>query len=180
VKDLKLQRPSAAMLVAIIALVFAVGGGAVMAKKKKKKTKLAPNSVTTKAIKDAAVTTPKLTTAERSEGFQVRQTGEIDLPAGAETNVATLSLPAGGRYLVIAEASLGKNATTQVPCTLKDDGTVLQQGDVLVNGAADYTHTMTLSGFADGGNVTLSCKATAAAKAQNRTIDAIRVASVTG
>ena len=179
-KNIKFHRPSAAMLVAIIALVFAVGGGAVMAKKKKKKTKLAPNSVTTKTIKDGAVTTPKLAANEQSQGFQTKATGEIDLPAATETNVATLSLPAGGHYLVIAETSLGKNATTQVPCTLKDDGTVLQQGDVLVNGAADYTHTMTLSGFSDGGNVTLSCKAAAAAKAQNRAIDAVRVGSVTG
>jgi hypothetical protein len=49
------RMPHAAMLVAIVALIAAVGGGAYAAKVALKK-----NTVTTKSIKKAAVTTPKI------------------------------------------------------------------------------------------------------------------------
>jgi hypothetical protein len=180
VKKFKNLRPSPAMVVGFLALALALTGGAVAAKKKKK-LKIPPNSISTKMIKDGAVTTPKLTPSERSEGFQTKQSGEIDLPTATETPVATLSLPAGGKYQVSAVVNLGRAPVPAiVGCTLKDDSTVLGTSGNNATSTTDYGDTASLIGFSDGGTVTVTCNPNNALKAKDRVITAVRVASLTG
>lgn len=177
---LRLTAGRVAVAISIVALVFALGGAAI-GKKKKKGFKLKNGSVTTAKLADAAVTTPKLATNERSEGFVTHQAGNIALPAGADTTVATLNLPAGGKYAVTAHASIGPNAATAeiVSCALKSNGTTLSQGFGNTPALAVFSAEPVAAGIADGGTVTLTCNPDAASQAKERVILATRVGTAT-
>jgi hypothetical protein len=177
---LRITAGRAAIAISIVALVFALGGAAI-GKKKKKGTKLKDGSVTTRKLADGAVTTPKLAAGERSQGFVTHQAGAIPLPATTDTTVATLNLPAGGKYVVTAHASIGPNAATQelVSCTLKNNGTTLTQGFTATPPLAAFSAEPVTAGVADGGAVTLTCNPDNASQAKERVITATRVNSVT-
>jgi hypothetical protein len=166
----RIHRPSPALIVAIIALIAALAGGAYAAKK-----------IGTKQLANKSVTTKKLVKSERSQGFFTKQGGEISLPPGADTTVATLNLPTGGNYQVTSVTSLGNFASAaNVRCQLRDQGVVLTAGDSRLNNIAanQFQNTITLTWFSDGGVVTLTCNPDNAALARDRVIAATRVARV--
>jgi hypothetical protein len=173
---LRLTAGRVAVVISVLALVFALAGGAI-GKKKKKGFKLKNGSVTTPKLADGAVTTPKLAPNEQSQGFVTHQAGSIALPAMTDTTVATLNLPAGGKYAVTAHAGIGPNAATAefVSCALKNNGTTISQGFGSNPAAAAVGAEPVASGIADGGTVTLVCNADNASQAKERVILATRV-----
>ncbi len=199
---LETRRPSAALLVATIALVAALAGGAVAASKidtsqlaKKAVTskklagkavttsKLAGEAVTSAKLAGEAVTSPKLVPSERSEGFVTNNPDATPLPALTRTTVATLNLPGAGNYVVTAAASLGNNnalAQNFANCELRDDGALVTRGNGYLPAAAAFAETITLTATSDGGAVTLACELDNAGQARNRVITAVRVGSVEG
>jgi hypothetical protein len=166
----RLGRPSPAMVVAIVALVAALGGGAYAAKK-----------IGTKQLANKSVTTKKLTKIERSQAYTSNQAGEIGLPAGADTTVASLNLPSSGNWQVTATVSVGSTtANGNVRCQLRDDGAVLTASDTRINafGANNFSANATMVGFSNGGLITVTCNPVNAAVARDRVIAASRVARV--
>lgn len=164
-------RPSPALVLAIVALFLALSGGAIAAKKAK---------IGTKQLKNNAVTTAKLTPGERSQGFITTQNGATTTPAATDTTVATLNLPAGGNYVVTAQASFGPNsaAATLYSCTLKNGGTTLSSADGATPPLPAFSSSIAVTGVSPGGTVTLSCNPDNAGQVRNRVIDAVRVNSV--
>ncbi len=195
VKKLKFDLPSPAMVVGVIACLLALGGVGVAAKKAKKKIgsgrikdgaitnkKLKKNAVSTDKMQDNAVTTPKIAAAERSEAFLTSTPGEIALPAATDTTVATLNVPAGGKYVLNASVTVASDAATArvVDCALKEGATVLTQGSELTSATADqYSGNIALTGTTQGGSITLSCKPDMGAKAKFRAISATRAGAIT-
>lgn len=195
-----IRRPSAALIVAIVALIAALAGGAYAASKIQT-ADIAKQAVTTPKIAGKAVTTPKLggqsvvtsklakegvttkklSQGERSEGYVTNQTGTVPVPAATSTTVATLDLPTGGQYLVTAGATLGNDAATAnlAHCELRDDGTKITAGNDALPPAAVFAATITLTGASDGGTVTLACDLDNAGQARDRVITATRVGSLT-
>lgn len=173
---LRLTAGRVAVVISMLALVFALAGGAI-GKGKKKGLKLKNGSVTTAKLANGAVTTPKLAQNEQSQGFVTHQAGNIALPAATDTTVATLNLPAGGKYAVTAHASIGPNAATAeiVSCALKSGGTTLSQGFDSAPALAVFSTEPVVAGIADGGAVTLVCNADNASQAKERVILATRV-----
>jgi len=193
------SRLSPATVIACVALIAALVGtavaankigskqlksGAVTTKKLKNKAvtsaKLADGAVTSGKLADGAVTTTKLAPQERSEGFETSTSGQIALTAETDTTVATLSLPAGGHYVLTAATALGNNAATTnlVSCELRDDGTVLATGFANLAPLAVFSQTITLTGASDGGSATLVCNPDKGAQAKSRVITAVRVGSL--
>jgi hypothetical protein len=167
----RLGRPSPAMIVAIVALFLGLGGGAYAAKK-----------IGTKQLANKSVTTKKLTKIERSQGYFSKQAGEIALPGGTDTAVASLNLPSSGDWQVTANVSLGSTAANgNVRCQLRDDGVVLNAGDTRINsfGPNNFSANVALTWFSDGGLITLTCAPTNGAVARDRVLAATRVARVT-
>lgn len=144
--------------------------------------KLANGAVTGGKLADGEVTGAKLASGERSEGFVVNAAGQIALNAGSDNTVATLSLPAGGRYVVTAAVALGNNAavTNFVSCSLRDDGTNVSTGFANLASLAVFSQTITLTGATDGGVVTMVCQPDSGAQAKSRVITAIRLGSLQG
>jgi hypothetical protein len=164
----RIRRPSPAMIVAIIALVGALGGGAYAAKK-----------IGTKQLANKSVTTKKLVKIERSQGFFSQQAGDINLPATTDTTVASLNLPSSGDFQVTAVTSLGSPAAAgNVRCQLRDDGAVLTAGDGRVIVGGSFNDNVALTAFSNGGLITLTCNPVNTATARDRVIAATRVARV--
>ncbi len=196
------RRPSPALLVAIVALVAALGGGAYAASKidsndiekqavkakniardAVKTKKIADGAVTGPKIGDGAVTTAKLDPAERSEAFVNNQPGaiavQLDAPAFTDADrIAQLALPAGN-YVVNANASFGSNAATSrtITCVIRNDGTVVTRGHTDTAGQARFSHTIALNAVVDGGAVDLACQTDGGAQARDRVLIANRVAT---
>jgi hypothetical protein len=184
-----LNRPSAALIIASIALVAALAGGAYaaskiqtsdLAKKAVTTKKIAGKAVTSQKLADSAVTSGKLAAGERSEGFVVNTPGATPLPALAINTVQTLNLPTGGTYVVTAAASLGNNAATAnlANCELRDDGVKVTAGNGALPALAVFGETITLTGTSDGGTVTLVCQLDSAGQARDRVITAVRVGTL--
>jgi hypothetical protein len=167
----RIGRPSPAMIVAIVALVAALGGGAYAAKK-----------VTTKDLANKSVNTKKLVKIERSQGYFSKQAGDIALAGGVDSTVASLNLPSSGNWEVTANVSLGSTAAAgNVRCQLRDDGTVLNAADTRINssGPSNFSASVSITWFANGGLITVTCAPTNSAVARDRVIAATRVARVT-
>jgi hypothetical protein len=213
------RRPSPGTVLAILALIVALGGtadaarkigsrqlknNAVTTKKIKRKAvtrsklanravstakladgavtggKLASGAVTEGRLADGAVTAGKLAAGERSEAFVANAAGQIALNAGSDNTVASLSLPAGGRYVLTAAVALGNNGAVQnlVNCSLRDDGTDVSTGVANLASLAVFSQTITLTGATDGGVATMACNPDSGAQAKSRVITAIRVGSL--
>jgi hypothetical protein len=197
------------MVVALVALILSLGGTALAAVKigtkslknsavttKKLKNgavtgaklaegsvsaaKLAEGAVTTGKLAEGAVSTPKLTPGERSEGFFTSQAGQIALTAGTTTTIASLNLPAGGNYVMVASADLGNNAASAnlLNCQLRENGTLLSGGSANLAPLAVFSQETALTGASGGGTVTLACEPEKGAQARNRVITAVRVGAL--
>ena len=124
------RRPSAAMIVAVIALVAALTGGAYAATKIGTE-QIKPGAVTKKKLHSQSVSTQKLVPSERSQGFVFNDPSAVPLAGNASTTVATLNLPTGANFVVTAAASLGNNtnALNLASCELRDDGVKVTAGN---------------------------------------------------
>jgi hypothetical protein len=179
----------AAMLIAVMALLAALGGAAYAGTKIGSNglknnavttKKIKSNAVTTKKIKNGAVTTTKLDPSERSEGF-VTSPAQVSLPGGSDTIVATLNLPVGGKYILNASVDLGNNAASQnlVNCQLEEGALTLASGDANLAPLAVFSQTIALTGAAiNGGSMVLACTPDNGAQARNPVITATRVANL--
>jgi hypothetical protein len=94
---MRTKRPSAALVIACIALFVALGGGAYAVKSSK--VKLKNNSVTTKKIRDGAVTGPKLA-GNAVDGSKIAN-GSVD-----ESKIAKITFQSAGA----GTAQFGKDA----------------------------------------------------------------------
>ncbi|HYU59891.1 MAG TPA: hypothetical protein VEK39_03965 [Solirubrobacterales bacterium] len=189
----RLRLPSPAIIVAVIALVAAMGGAAYAVKKigpeglKKnavKTKKIVDKAVTTSKLADEAVTTVKLDTPERSEAFFTNQADATPVSTTAPPftdadRVASLTLATGGHYVVTSSVDLASGGGGAIiQCALRDDGTVISRGSANTAGT-EFSQTIALTGVVDGGSIDLVCLSSAAAQARSRVIVANRVASAT-
>lgn len=142
--------------------------------------KLAEGAVTEAKLADGAVATAKLAATERSEGFVANLAGQIGMGGAAETTIASLSLPAGGKYVATAVAALGNSGAVPnlVECELRDDGTVVAIGFANLAELAVFSQTIALTGTSDGGTLTLVCTPDAGAQAKSRVVTAVRVGTL--
>lgn len=142
--------------------------------------KLANGAVSTGKLAEAAVSAQKLTPTERSEGFVTSQAGQIALGAATSTTIASLNLPAGGNYVVVASADLGNNAATanMLSCQLRENGTVLAGGSANLAPLATFSQETALTAASGGGTVTLSCEPEKGAQARSRVMTAVRVGTL--
>lgn len=122
----------------------------------------------------------KLTPGERSEGFVTTQAGQIALGAGTSTTIASLNLPAGGNYIVVASADLGNNAATAnlLSCQLRENGTLLTSASANLAPLAVFSQGTALTAASGGGTVTLACEPEKGAQARSRVITAVRVGTL--
>jgi hypothetical protein len=166
------RRPSAATIIATLALVVALGGTGYAA------ASLPRNSVGTKQLKNNAVTSKKVKDgALLRQDFKAGQlpastdayAGFLDGPIAAPASLATvgtLVIPKPGSYVIFAKLWLFDNVNTGVlvDCTLSaggdsDDTRTTLEGNsgTVVNGAAislNVVHT-----FAAAGSAALKCNA---------------------
>jgi hypothetical protein len=142
--------------------------------------KLADGAVTAGAIADGAVTSAKLAAGQRVEGFVSNEQTSTALQGAEETTVVSLSLPAGGSYVVTAAVLLGNSAavTNFVGCELRDDDTVVAVSIVSLVELAVFSQTVTLTGTSNGGELALVCTPDASAQAKSRVMTAVRVATL--
>ncbi|MGI8430246.1 MAG: hypothetical protein ACR2OB_13325 [Solirubrobacteraceae bacterium] len=172
------HRPSAASVIALIALVAALSGTAYAATRIGTK-QLKDGAVTTGKLADRAVTTGKLNPSARSQGFATNRRGQLALTGGADTTVARLSLPVGGNYIVTAEAVLGSNgAGGLVNCDLLENNNPIASGNGSLTAMAAFSQTITLTAASSGGSIALSCNPDNGAQAKARVITAVRVATL--
>jgi hypothetical protein len=142
--------------------------------------KLAEGAVSTGKLAEGAVSAQKLTPGERSEGFVTTQAGQIALSAGTSTTIASLNLPAGGNYIIVASADLGNNAATPnlLSCQLRENGTLLTGASANLAPLAVFSQGTALTAASGGGTVTLACEPEKGAQARNRVITAVRVGTL--
>lgn len=141
---------------------------------------LADGAVETADLADGAVSAAKLTAAERSQGFVRNQAAPLTLVAGSDTVVNQMTLPEGN-FIVTATAEFGSNAAASrsIRCTLLDANNPIGVGSVYTAPLAIYSEMIAVTGVSDGGVVRLSCNSDGGATVRNRSLTAIRVASVT-
>jgi hypothetical protein len=102
---LHVSRPSPAMIVAIVALIVAMGGSAYAAHKIGSKN-LKKNAVTTKKIKDAAVTSTKIANGAITPGKLAKGAVGLVMRQGPDTTV-----PANGFAKAEISCNPGERAT---------------------------------------------------------------------
>jgi hypothetical protein len=146
--------------------------------------KLGNAAVTTDKIADSAVTAGKLEPSQRSETFEAETTTTVTLAqpfSQPKTTAQTLALPAGGKYLVTAQAELFNTNATGNPrrtnCSLSGVTGSSQASDYY-DGLDVFTGSggIALSGISTGGTVTLGCNSDGTNTAAGfRRIEAVRV-----
>jgi hypothetical protein len=148
-----------AMVIAVIALIAAVGGGYAIGAAKIKTSGIANQAVTNKKIKKNTIKGNRVDEASLSgagTGLSVFQKGQTSVPASttALTPVLTLQVPKAGSYLFISKAVLAKGgAQTPVQCVLSaggDNDRSLEYVDASNNTTIVNTvpHTFTAAGSA--------------------------------
>jgi hypothetical protein len=201
----KMTRPSPALVVASLALFVAGGGGAWAANT----GHLAVNGTSTKTsaskrgprgprgfqglrgpqgIRGIQGATGAQGTAGAqgpagqagaSDGFVTRAVAAIALPAGVDTTLAQLNLPANGAYVVTVTTELGNSSGIAgfVDCTLFAGATSIAAGSADLPAANVFADTLTLTGAATaGGLVRLSCVPDNSAQGRNNSMTAVQVA----
>ena len=156
--------PSAAMIVAVLALVAGVTGAAVASPVAKKVTTKKVKKIANKEIDKRA---PDL----ESHAFNAVGGTNVNMPAGpGTTTAATLDLPAG-TYLIVARTELNNNAAavnSGLDCKLvaeADTGNLARNLHFAANGAVgdDYPASGQLvHTFAAAGQARLDCVRSAA------------------
>jgi hypothetical protein len=142
--------------------------------------KLAEGAVTSGKLAEGAVSAQKLTPGERSEGFVTSQAAQVALTAGTTTTIASLNLPAGGSYIIVASADLGNNAASAnlLNCQLRENGTLLAGSSANLAPLAVFSQGTALTAASGGGTVTLACEPEKGAQARSRVITAVRVGAL--
>jgi Collagen triple helix repeat (20 copies) len=203
----KVTRPSPALVVASLALFVAGGGGAWAANA----GHLAVNDTPTKTSAgkrgprgprghqglrgsqgirgSQGVAGPQGTVgaqgpagpAGASDGFVTRAVAAIALPAGVDTTLVQLNLPANGAYIVTVTTELGNSTVVAgfVDCTLFAGTTSIAAGSADLPAASVFADTLTLTGAATtGGPVSLSCDPDNSAQGRNNAMTAVQVATL--
>jgi hypothetical protein len=173
----KIRRPSAALLVASLALFITAGGGAWAAGSGAgSRAALASN---TKAKGPRGPQGPRGAVGP-SDGFVKRQVAAADLPAGSDTTVVQLRLTPGKSYIVTAATELGNTsgAANLVGCTLLENSNPIGDGSAALPAENVFAQTVTLTSATTGGNIKLSCNADGGGRARNSVITAIRVGAL--
>lgn len=198
------MRPSPALVVAAVALFIALGGTSVAAV-----VALAPNSVATKHLKNGAVNSAKvkdhslkaidLASGVLAGGAQGEQgpagpagpagpsdayarflLGPVVVP-GAPTTITTLSIPAAGKYLLWAKATVNTAVVNaNVSCRLLTEGADFDTS--FVGAAAPWSATISnivAHEFTAAGTASYQCQAAGAVTIGNLKMSAIRVGSLT-
>jgi trimeric autotransporter adhesin len=142
--------------------------------------KLADGAVTSPKIADSAVTSQELTPEERSQGFESKAMESQPVSTVDFGTLTSLSLPAGGHYLINVTASFANEAAVanSVLCRLRDDAAFVTEGVATLAPAAVYSATLSLVGASDGGIVSLNCTAEQSALAKAVVMTAVRVGSI--
>ena len=166
-----MRRPSPALVISIIALVFAMGGTGWAV------TQLPKNSVGTPQLKKSAVTSPKIkdgsiATADLSTAARAALKGEKGDtgPAGPKGAGGSASAYAAGRNLIgiteagVTVASLGQGTGASGPVTVTERSRLA------------ITATVSL-GFASGSNAVATCRPQVRRGAESIALDAPLIVS---
>lgn len=115
-----------------------------------------------------------------SDGFVKGQAAPASLTGGADTSVVQLSLTPNSSYIVTAATELGNSsgATNLISCTLSENNAPIAGGSAFLPALNVYAQTVTLTAATSGGTVRLSCNPTGAAQARNSVITAIKVGTL--
>jgi hypothetical protein len=173
------RAPSPAMVVAVIALTFAIGGGAAIGASKIQTGDIAKQAVTNKKIAKKTIKASrvaddtlggnqinenKLGPVPEAETAEVAGTGrsthkdtatQIDAPS-AGTTVLSLNVPAGS-YLFIAKGVLAKAGSTLITCTTTA-GTDTDTSSAHIDAALNNTLVNTVvHTFDAAGTATFAC-----------------------
>jgi len=203
------RRPSAATVIALIALAVALGGTSYAA------TSLPRNSVGTLQLKSNAVTSTKVKNgsllkrdfkrgqlpagaigptgpagapgpAGPSDAYAGFKNGPVAAPSSLST-IATLNIPQGGNYVIFAKLWMFDNVNTSVltDCTLvagsdSDESRTMLEGNSGVVVAGAVIALNVVHNFAAAGAVTLNCNGFGVnISINNIKITAIRVGNLT-
>ncbi len=118
-----------------------------------------------------------------SDGYVVKVAQSQTLAPGSDTTVASLTVPAGGTYIVTASTELGNQTPTENPlsCTLLQNFNPLDSGSADLPAEALFAATVTLTGAAtadNGGTIKVSCNPSTGASARNTVITAVKVGTL--
>ena len=171
-------------VLALVALVFAVGGGYAVAAKKIKTGDIANQAVTNKKIKKNTIKGNRVDEASlgaTGTAHAVSQSTASNVPAASgTTTVLSLSVPAGS-YVINSKAVLAKGGTQDaVQCFLTAGGATDRSLEA-VDAANNTTITNLLAHtFGGGGTITLGCDNPGAATlfVTNKAITAIPVGAL--
>jgi hypothetical protein len=171
-------------VIALIALVFAVGGGYAVAAKKIKTGDIANQAVTNKKIKKNTIKGNRVDESSLSgagTAHAVTENTATNVPAASgATTVLSMSVPAGS-YVINSKAVLAKGGTQdQIQCFLTA-GANEDRALEAVDAANNTTITNLLAHtFSGGGTITLGCDNPSAATlfVTNKAITAIPVGAL--
>lgn len=177
------RRPSAALVIACIALVFSITGAATAARTLIKGNEIAKNTITARNLKDGAVTKSKLAAdavpargatgpagatgpqgpaGERGPSEAYRAVGGSGLLAETETTVASTLVPPGAYTAMATGAVRPSGAAVGVPdqitCRIVDsDGNVIASMPIAMDIDRDYQYNLVGAGTTSSGEVRLTC-----------------------
>jgi collagen type VII alpha len=116
-----------------------------------------------------------------SDGFVRRVAAATPLPAGTDTTVAQLVLPAGGSYVVNAALELGNTsgAANGVSCSILEINNPVANGLTALTSANTFQQTQSLTVATGGGVIKLSCNPEGAATGREAVLTAVKVGSLT-
>jgi hypothetical protein len=119
--------------------------------------------------------------AGASDGFVTRAVAAIALPAGVDTTLAQLNLPANGAYVVTVTTELGNTSSAAgfVGCTLFVGSSSIAAGSADLPAENVFADTLALTGAtATGGLVRLNCDPDKSAQGRNNAMTAVQVAAL--
>ena len=181
----RLQSPSPALVISLIALFVALGGTAAAANGLISGKTIIDHSIAEKKLSSGAISALRATHGEKAYA-----TASLDgVPVTDQyVTLASLALPGGGRwsYVVFATTMIQTSADPGARCYLARDSTTMD--DVAVggtnhgSGAVPLTLVGTVGPSANSMKVTLACGrySQSDARAYGSRIVAIKVGSVTG
>jgi len=157
---LRARRPSAAMLVASIALFVALGGVGYAA------VNIPNGSVGTAQLKNAAVTGQKIKAG--AVGAKQINSGQVQARVKGTCDTGVTSISPQGKVVCGGAAALNYRKANQAPVPVGSASTVVLQSDSLPSGPS-YLVTanpeINIAGVATGESVTVSCKLAAGTSA---------------
>jgi hypothetical protein len=115
-----------------------------------------------------------------SDGYVTRTAAAVTLPAGTDTTLVQLNLPANAAYIVTAATELGNasGATGFVACKLLEGSTTIGAGSASLSALNVFSQTVTLTAATTGGVIKLSCNPDNSAQGRNNVITAVKVGTL--